>query len=55
VEATLEAASGGILEVYAGDELIAARSGGFLKKLLGGGWPDPDAVVEALRTRIGAA
>jgi hypothetical protein len=32
-------------------ELIAARANGFLVRLLGGGWPDPDAVVEAVRSR----
>lgn len=35
-------------------ELIASRGGGFFKRLLGGGWPDPDEVVdeiEQLRAR----
>jgi hypothetical protein len=40
--------------VYAGDERIAERSSGFLARLFGGGWPDPDAVVAALRARLAA-
>ena len=36
-------------------ELIASRANGFLMRLLGGGWPDPDAVVEAVRSARSAA
>jgi hypothetical protein len=38
--------------VRADGELVAARGGGLLTKLFGGGWPDPDAVVDALRARL---
>jgi len=34
--------------------LVASRGGGFLARLFGGGWPDPDAVAEAIRSRGGA-
>jgi hypothetical protein len=32
-------------------EVVAGRDKGFLKRLLGGGWPDPEAVVAELKKR----
>jgi hypothetical protein len=43
--------SRGQFEVFADGESVAAKGGGFLTKLLGGGWPDPDEVVKRLRAR----
>jgi hypothetical protein len=37
--------------VFADGESIAAKGGGLLRQLLGGGWPDPDDVVRRLRAR----
>ena len=42
----------GQFDVVADGEVIAARSGGFLHRLLRGGWPDAAAVVTALRQRL---
>ena len=52
ISATTEPGSSGQFDVVADGEVIASREGGFFKKLLGGGWPDPDEVVEELRKRV---
>lgn len=41
----------GQFDVLADGELVATKGGGFLTKLLGGGWPDEDEVVRKLRER----
>lgn len=33
-------------------EVIASREKGVLTRLLGGGWPDPEDVVEVVRERL---
>lgn len=35
-------------------ETVASRQSGLLKKLLGGGWPDPDEVVAEVERRRAA-
>ncbi len=47
--------SSGQFDVLADGELVASRDGGFLAKLLGGGWPDPHDVVNKLQRRAEAA
>lgn len=47
----LQRGSSGQFDVVADGELIATKKGNFLTKLLGGGWPEPNAVVEALRAK----
>jgi hypothetical protein len=34
--------------------VVATRGGGFLAKFFGGGWPQAEAVVAAIRSRQGA-
>jgi hypothetical protein len=41
----------GQFDVLVDGELIASRSRGFVSRLMTGGWPDPDAVITALRAR----
>lgn len=53
--ATLTPGRSGQFDVLVDDELIASREGGFLNKLLGGGWPDPEAVTEEVLKRRAAA
>lgn len=45
--------SAGQFDVVADGEVIASKKGGLLAGLFGGGWPDPDAVIAALRPRLG--
>lgn len=35
-------------------ELVASRGGSMLKRLLGGGWPDPAEVIEKIAARMDA-
>jgi len=42
--------SPGQFDVLVDDNLIASRAGGLINRLFGGGWPDPNAVVEAVRS-----
>lgn len=39
-------------DVVVGEDVVATRGGSLLKRLLGGGWPDPDEVVAAVRARL---
>jgi hypothetical protein len=32
-------------------EVVASRNAGFVARLLGGGWPDPNGVVRAVQSR----
>jgi hypothetical protein len=41
----------GQFDVLVDDAVVASRGGGFMTKVLGGGWPDPDKVVAAIRER----
>jgi hypothetical protein len=36
-------------------EVVATRGGSMLARFFGGGWPQAGAVVEAIRSRQGAA
>ena len=38
----------GQFDVVVDGKVIASRGGSMMKRLLGGGWPDPDEVVEKL-------
>ena len=38
----------GQFDVVVDGKVIASRGGSMLKKLLGGGWPDPEEVVEKI-------
>lgn len=51
LEVEIEKGSSGQFDVLADGELVASRDGGFIAKLLGGGWPDPHEVVNALHRR----
>lgn len=44
----------GQFDVVCDGDVVATREGGFFSKLLFGGWPDPEGVVEILRAK-GAA
>jgi hypothetical protein len=45
----------GQFDVVADGEVVASRGHNFLTRLLGGGWPDEEHVVEKLRERQKAA
>jgi hypothetical protein len=49
----LQKGSLGQFDVVADGEVVATRKQGFLQKLLGSGWPEPAAVIAALRRRLG--
>ena len=50
----LEEGHAGQFDVFLGDEKIASRGGGLLQRLMGGGWPEADAVIAAIRGRMGS-
>lgn len=50
-DADIEVGSTGQFDVLVDGKVVASRSRGFLSRLLGGGWPDPGAVVKAIRSR----
>ena len=52
IEARLTPGSSGQFDVVADGETIASRQGNRLTRLLGGGWPDADAVVRELERRL---
>lgn len=41
----------GQYEVQVDGEVIASRERGFLKRLLGGGWPDNEAILTEIERR----
>ena len=41
----------GQYDVLLDGEVIASRERGLLKRLLGGGWPDPEAIVDEIQRR----
>ncbi|MFC1706915.1 hypothetical protein ACFL59_08875 [Planctomycetota bacterium] len=41
----------GQFDVLAEGNVVASRSGGFFTRLLGGGWPEEDAVLADLEQR----
>jgi len=51
LQVELKKGSSGQFDVVADGELIATKGGSFLTKLLGGGWPEPAKVIEALRAK----
>lgn len=42
----------GQFDVLVDGEVVASRGGGMLKRVLGGGWPDPEQVVAAIEARL---
>ena len=44
----------GQFDVLVDGELVASRGGSMLKRLLGGGWPDPAEVIEKIAARMDA-
>ena len=47
----MEVGARGQFDVLVDDVLVASRATGFMARLLGGGWPDENEVVEAVRSR----
>ena len=41
----------GQYEIVVDGETIASRKGGFVKRLLGGGWPDNEDILNKLQQR----
>ena len=52
IDVELKAGGPGQLDVVVDGETVATREKGFWKRLLGGGFPEPGAVVAALRQRL---
>ncbi len=50
MDAVLKPGASGQFDVVADGKTVASREGNFLTRLVGGGWPDPDDVVRALRS-----
>jgi hypothetical protein len=50
----IEPGKSGQFDILADGELIAARGGNMLTRLIGGGWPDEQSVVEKLRGKLGS-
>jgi len=51
IESELTVGSRGQFDVLLDGALIASRASGFVTRLLGGGWPQPAQVVDAVRAR----
>jgi predicted Rdx family selenoprotein len=51
IDAELQVGSPGQFEVLVDGETIASRSSSIVSRFLGGGWPDPNDVVQSVRTR----
>jgi hypothetical protein len=51
VDTDLQVGRTGQFDVLIDGEVVASREKGFLTRLLGGGWPDPRSVVDAVRDR----
>ena len=47
----VKAGSLGQFDVVVDGEVIARRKPGLLARLLGGGWPEPEAVIAAIEQR----
>lgn len=48
---TLAVGARGQFDVLVDGSVIASRDKGFLTRILGGGWPDPEDVVEKVKER----
>jgi hypothetical protein len=51
IESELTVGSRGQFDVLLDGAVIASRASGFVTRLLGGGWPEPKQVVDAVRAR----
>ncbi|RMH22470.1 MAG: hypothetical protein D6696_03355 [Acidobacteria bacterium] len=52
-DVTLEPGGPGQFDVLVGEHLVAGRATGFWQRLLGGGFPEPAAVIDRLRRHPG--
>jgi hypothetical protein len=48
VKVTRERGKLGQFDVVVDGEVIASRGGNMLKRVLGGGWPDPEEVIQKI-------
>lgn len=46
----LERGALGQFDVFVDGEVIASRGGNLLQRVLGGGWPDPDDVIDRIES-----
>ena len=42
----------GQFDVVVDGEVVASRGGSMLKKVFGGGWPDPDEVIAKIEAKM---
>lgn len=44
----------GQFDVVVDGEVVASRGGSMLRRLLGGGWPDPEEVIQRIEAKMRA-
>ncbi len=44
----------GQFDVLVDGEVVASRNGSMLKRVLGGGWPDPEEVIATIEAKLRA-
>ena len=54
MDSQLEKGRGGQFDIIVDGDVVAGRAGGLWKKLIGGSWPDEEAVIQLLQQRLKA-
>ena len=54
MDSQLEKGHGGQFDIIVDGDVVAGRTGGLWKKLIGGGWPDEEDVIQLLQQRLKA-
>ena len=54
MDSQLEKGRSGQFDIIVDGDVVAGRTGGLWEKLIGGGWPDEEAVIQLLQQRLKA-
>jgi len=54
MDSQLEKGRGGQFDIIVDGDVVAGRTGGLWTKLIGGGWPDEEDVIQLLQQRLKA-